>query len=288
MDLTPEPTDAPAGGAVADRAQFESFYVRKWNGQAGLWIDRYPSEHRAFALAVYGRRNAEILEAAGPAPGRVLDLGCGVGDIASGLAGRARSVVASDIASENVRRTRENLSLTGSNGAVVQAAGERLPFADATLDTVVIADVIEHVASVRGTLDEVARVLRPGGRMICVTPIRFTLQTWRVVDWLARWVARPRRRPPFAWRSPEVPERFLSKREVRRAIGSAGLTPVRFRRVCFWPAPETAGAFGEAIARIVRRDPARGAAVTGRVVHVVEAVEHLRVLNQKQLWVAVR
>lgn len=288
MDVTPEPSDVPPGPTVRERERFERFYERKWSGHVGLWADRYPAEYRAFALSVYGRRNAEILEAAGPAPGRVLDVGCGVGDVATGLAGRARLVLASDIASENVRRARENLAAASAPGAVVQAAGEHLPFADSTLDTVVLADVIEHVVSVRGSLAEVARVLRPGGRMICVTPVRFTLQAWRVVDWLARWIARPGRRPLLAWRSSAVPERFLSKRELREAIVSVGLRPARFRRICFYPAPETSGAFGEVVARALRRDPRRAAAITDRVVRALAAVERLRVLNQKQLWIAER
>jgi hypothetical protein len=61
------------------------------------------------------------------------------------------------------------------------------------------------------------------------------------------------------------------------------------RRVCFYPAPETPGAFGAFMARLQRRlDPPRFERLARAVLGLFGAVERLRLLNQKQLWVATR
>jgi len=276
-------------GVSRDRRRFEEFYRRKWAGHEGLWAERYPPDQQVYAAAVYGRRNEAILAEAGPHPGVVLDLGCGVGDLSCLLAERADRVVASDVSRENVRRARTNLERAGVRAEVLQGEGERLSFPDGTFDLVVVADVIEHVASVPVTLSEIRRVLGTGGRMICATPIRSTLQGWRAADWTARKLARPTRPLPFEWRNADVHETFLSPRELRSAIVAAGLRPLRFQRVCFYPAPETPGVFGSVMSRAYGRSGAAGFERTAsRVMGAFGTIERLGVLNQKQLWVAER
>jgi demethylmenaquinone methyltransferase/2-methoxy-6-polyprenyl-1,4-benzoquinol methylase len=86
-------------------------------------------------------------------PGRVLDLGGGTG-AANPIFGD-REVVALDPAPEM-------LSLNPIDRRVV-AVGEHLPFADGSFDGVFSAYVFRNLDSVATTMDEVARVLRPGG-----------------------------------------------------------------------------------------------------------------------------
>jgi len=271
----------------SERERFDAFYGRKWSRHGGFWADYYPPDQRVYAAAVYGRRNDVIVQEAGSRTGAVLDLGCGVGDLSYLLAKSADRVVASDISSENVRRASGNLAQADIGAAVVQSEGEHLPFPDRTFDLVVVADVIEHVASIAATLEEVQRVLRPGGRMICATPVRATLQGWRLADWVTRKLARPLSSPPLEWRNPDVFESFLSPRELRSAIVRAGLRPIRFRRVCFYPAPETPGVFGAVMARVYQRSHGHGFERTAaRVMRVFAMIERWGFLNQKQLWVA--
>jgi demethylmenaquinone methyltransferase/2-methoxy-6-polyprenyl-1,4-benzoquinol methylase len=85
--------------------------------------------------------------------GRVLDLGAGTGAANSIL--EPREIVALDPAPEM-------LELNGAAGRVV-AVGENLPFEDETFDAVFSAYVFRNLDSVDATMDEVARVLRPGG-----------------------------------------------------------------------------------------------------------------------------
>ena len=85
--------------------------------------------------------------------GRVLDLGAGTG--AANPILEPREIVALDPAPEM-------LELNDAAGRVV-AVGESLPFADETFDAVFSAYVFRNLDSVDATMDEVARVLRPGG-----------------------------------------------------------------------------------------------------------------------------
>lgn len=85
--------------------------------------------------------------------GRLLDLGAGTG-AANGIFGH-RQVVALDPAPEMLAHN------DGPHRVV--AVGERLPFADESFDAVFSAYVFRNLDSVDATMEEIARVLRPGG-----------------------------------------------------------------------------------------------------------------------------
>ena len=112
---------------------------------------RYDRVNRILSL---GRDSAWRRAAISSLPeGRILDLGAGTGAASRDMGGRA--VVALDPA-------RQMLVLNSEPRRVV-AVGERLPFADGSLDGVFSAFVVRNLESLGDTLDEVARVLRPGG-----------------------------------------------------------------------------------------------------------------------------
>ena len=97
---------------------------------------------------------------------RVLDLGCGLGDLTADLAGVA-SVVGVDVAEAALRRAQaRHPELTFLRAPI----DGQLPLEDNAFDVVWSSEVIEHVADTARWLSEVRRVLRPRGRLLLTTP----------------------------------------------------------------------------------------------------------------------
>ena len=93
------------------------------------------------------------------------DLGCGSGRLAATIAPYARSVVAVDSSPEMLEVARARLSGFG-NVQIVQGRIEELPLESASLDLALVVHLLHHVQDPAAALGEVARVLRPGGRLV--------------------------------------------------------------------------------------------------------------------------
>jgi len=91
---------------------------------------------------------------------RVLDVGTGEGQIARLLAARGAEVVGIDPTANQVAEAQRR----GGGPAYARAGAHELPFPDGSFDAVVACLVFEHIEAVDEAVDEVARVLRPGGR----------------------------------------------------------------------------------------------------------------------------
>lgn len=114
--------------------------------------------------------------AAGQVAGRdVLDVACGEGYGSALLARNARRVTGADIAQAVVDHARARYASIG-NLEFRQADCTALPFPDACFDAVVSFETIEHVAAQEAFLDEVRRVLRPGGLVVlsCPNKVEYT------------------------------------------------------------------------------------------------------------------
>ena len=99
----------------------------------------------------------------------VLDLGCGAGTdllIAAQMTGPTGRVIGVDMTSAMLDRARASADAMGlDNVAVHEALIESLPLADASVDAVISNGVIDLVPDKDAVLDEIDRVLRPGGRL---------------------------------------------------------------------------------------------------------------------------
>ena len=97
-------------------------------------------------------------------PGRVLEVGCGRGEAAEWI---ARETGAEVIALDQSERMVELTRARGIDARVGDA--QELPFEDESFDVVLAAWMLYHVTDLDRGLAEIARVLRPGGRLVAVT-----------------------------------------------------------------------------------------------------------------------
>ena len=127
-----------------------------WDEHAQWWIDGFTAgadpeyEEQIIPLAV------EELEDFG----RILDVGCGDGQIARALAARGCTVVGIDPTQRNLQVAVER----GGGPEYRHGTADALPFGDGEFDAVVACLVFEHIDELDKAISEVARVLRPGGR----------------------------------------------------------------------------------------------------------------------------
>ncbi len=102
---------------------------------------------------------------------RVLDAGCGSGNLGFSVASRASHITLSDLAEPAVTfctRLKEKLRL--DNVTVKQSSLEELDFPNSSFDKVVIGDVIEHLEDPKRAMSEIRRCLKSEGEVFVTTP----------------------------------------------------------------------------------------------------------------------
>jgi ubiquinone/menaquinone biosynthesis C-methylase UbiE len=100
-----------------------------------------------------------------PVAGRLLDAGGGTGRVSSQLSQLVDEVVISDLSASMLKRAQAKGKLQPA-----QAHAERLPFPDASFDRVVVVDALHHFCNQREAVEDLLRVLKPGGRLVIEEP----------------------------------------------------------------------------------------------------------------------
>jgi SAM-dependent methyltransferase len=103
----------------------------------------------------------------------ILDVGCGAGGTLRALQGRGHALAGLDLRPEGLRWLRND-----SVAEMTQGEATRLPFRDSSVAAVLLLDVLEHVREA-AALDEVWRVLRPGGCLVLSVPALPALWSYR-------------------------------------------------------------------------------------------------------------
>ena len=110
-----------------------------------------------------------------PDDSRVLDVGCGIGDVVRMLSRRGMRVTGVDIAEHSLRIARS----ASQQGDYVVASADRLPFEDGTFDALVSIEVLEHLPDDHAAATEMARVLKPNGLLVVSVPNHYYFQSYR-------------------------------------------------------------------------------------------------------------
>lgn len=119
-------------------------------------------------------RRLAVALAAPPEHGRALDIATGTGDLAIALAERAKRVVGVDFCAPMLVPAQEKIGRAGLKGeiALCQADALSLPFADESFDCVTVAFGVRNMVDLVAAFREMRRVVRPGGRVVCLEIMR--------------------------------------------------------------------------------------------------------------------
>jgi ubiquinone/menaquinone biosynthesis C-methylase UbiE len=138
-----------------------------FNREACGWRSKYHPHGKLHSrVEQFTARLAELC----PAPARILDLGCGTGEIAAAISQRGYSVTACDFAEEMMAVARSHHARTPVDWVGLQPDWKALPFADSSFDGIVASSVFEYLDDVPRVAAELSRVLRPEGVLLLTVP----------------------------------------------------------------------------------------------------------------------
>jgi demethylmenaquinone methyltransferase/2-methoxy-6-polyprenyl-1,4-benzoquinol methylase len=195
---------------------------------------RYDLMNDLMSLGVHRLWKRRLARWAAPAAGqRIVDLAGGTGDVAALMAAGDRLVAVCDPSLPMMQAGRER----GHRDVQwLAGSGEHLPLAGASLDTVTIAFGIRNVTRIEAALAEVLRVLKPGGRFLCLEfstpwgPVRpfYNFFSFTVIPRLGALVARA---PEAYAYLVESIRRFPDQRDFQALLEQAGFVDVRYRNL---------------------------------------------------------
>lgn len=184
------------------------------------------------------RRVLDIAAGLGLPPGtRVLDAGCGAGFASAGLAGTGFTVEAVDPVPAMVAATEERARRGGWQDRVHVGRGDvtNLAFANGSFALVTAVGLLPWLAAPSRALQEMSRVLQPGGHLICTIDNRWALRN--LVEPLANPLLQPMKQLVRALllRHPRARSYRMAQRQCRALLAAAGLAPVQSATIGFGP-----------------------------------------------------
>lgn len=145
----------------ADYSTFEPHYGTLLN-----------TTHVAHRSEIYGQgptapSTPEILAMCESVSGKVLDFGCGNGDLVRWLKSRGHDACGIELDTERIR---VDILAEVADRITLYDGAAPLPYADDEFDTIIATEVIEHIPTYEQFIPEFARILRPGGRLYVTVP----------------------------------------------------------------------------------------------------------------------
>jgi SAM-dependent methyltransferase len=184
------------------------------HGRQGRWIPR---------LLEFAKHRGEVL----------LGLGNGLGTDWLQYARHGAAVVVCSPSAEQLGLIRRNFELRGLSGRFLHAAATALPLESASIDVACISGLLHEVNDPQPVIDEVYRVLKPGGKVLAVAPGRYDVDFW--YGFCFPWQAWLRGRPAIgrsrgvqfsARRLRHLFGRFIDHRIHKRHLGRSDVPHV--------------------------------------------------------------
>jgi len=165
----------------------ETDKARRVRGVFDSVASRYDIMNDVLSMGLHRAWKAYAVAVADVQPGmQVLDIAGGTGDLARAFAQRAGvqgRVVLTDINEAMLRTGRDRLLDAGLLLPTAACDAEQLPFADASFDLVSVAFGLRNMTHKEAALSEMARVLRPGGRLLVLEFSRPAPPLRKAYDW---------------------------------------------------------------------------------------------------------
>ncbi len=121
-------------------------------------VERYRYESQPFMR--------ELMEFGNFKGKRLLEIGCGLGTDLLQFARAGAEVTGVDLTPASIELVKKRFALYGLNVKAQVADAEHLPFSDSSFDVVYSFGVLHHTPNTQQAIDEIYRVLKPGGRII--------------------------------------------------------------------------------------------------------------------------
>jgi demethylmenaquinone methyltransferase/2-methoxy-6-polyprenyl-1,4-benzoquinol methylase len=212
-------------------------HARQVQQMFGRIVPRYDLLNRLMSLGMDGRWRRAAAAAAQPADSLALDVGTGTGDLALELRRQgAAHVVGADFSSEMLATAEAKAAAEGDAGiSWALADALALPFPDNTFDCVANAFLLRNLADLRAGLAEMARVLKPGGRLVCLDAMQpppglfgslYRLYFNHLLSPLAGTISGDHAAYRYL---PNSLEGFPKATELAAILADIGLSDVRFR-----------------------------------------------------------
>ncbi|HIP95154.1 MAG TPA: bifunctional demethylmenaquinone methyltransferase/2-methoxy-6-polyprenyl-1,4-benzoquinol methylase UbiE [Leucothrix sp.] len=195
---------------------------------------RYDLMNDAMSFGIHRLWKSKLAKLAKPLANQtIIDLAGGTGDIAIKMAHSDRTVFIADPSIEMMESGQER-----HNIQCIATTGEKLSFADNSVDTITIAFGVRNMTHMKQGLAEMHRVLKPGGRMLCLEFSKphkwlkpfYDWHSYHIIPRLGAWIAQ---QPEAYTYLIESIRRFPDQEEMKHIMEKTGFSDVTYYNVSF-------------------------------------------------------